>query len=332
MPYDQMGSGYGQYSRGNGQYGVKSIYGYGDQGAFYNPQQAQQYKQAQQQPQPALNQSSAPQQQPTDFFSQLAGLFGGGGQMGAPQGGSRRYGESPYQNVAAGQESLEYAKTLPPAQYFDYLNRNAGRNQQALGMDKARERGAIAQQEAMTRGQMGNRNVGGAPGSQAWQSMQPRYGGAGGNTQPRPMGGSVYNNEGKLVERNQSSFLPGEENLGKTPTNSFRPENNSPTRPVSGQAAPAPSARRATGGAFQRPYSPAEQSAPSRTGGQRGAGLMPGNSPTLGEKNPLGNMPAGRRMPSQSSGRASIGRTAPGRAAPRMPSRANFNYQMGGNG
>ena len=86
MPYDQMGSGYGRYSRGSGEYGVKSIYGYGDQGAFYNPQQAQQYRQAQQQPQPAINQSSAPQQQPTDFFSQLAGLFGGGGQMGAPQG------------------------------------------------------------------------------------------------------------------------------------------------------------------------------------------------------------------------------------------------------
>ena len=316
MPYDQMGSGYGRYSRGSGEYGVKSIYGYGDQGAFYNPQQAQQYQQAQQQ-QPALNQSSAPQQQPTDFFSQLAGLFGGGGQMGAPQGGSRRYGESPYQNVAAGQESLDYAKTLPPAQYFDYLNRNSDRNQQALGMDKARERGAIAQQEAMTRGQMGNRNVGGAPGSQAWQSMQPRYGGAGGNTQRRPMGGSVYNNEGKLVERNQNSFRPGDD---------------SPTRPVPGQAAPAPGARRATGGAFQRPYSPAEQSAPSRTGGQRAPGLMAGNSPTLGEKNPLGNMPSGRRMPSRSSGRASMGRTAPGRAAPRMPSRANFNYQMGGNG
>jgi len=250
--------------------------------------------------------------------------------MGAPQGGSRRYGESPYQNVAAGQESLNYAKTLPPAQYWDYLNRNSDRNQQALGMDKARERGAIAQQEAMTRGQMGNRNVGGAPGSQAWQSMQPRYGGAGGNTQPRPMGGSVYNNEGKLVERNQNSFRPGEENLGKTPTNSFRPENNSPTRPVAGQAAPAPGERRATGGAFQRPYSPAEQSAPSRTGGQRGAGLMPGSfnrTPTLGEKNPITNLSMGRSIPRRSSGRASMGR-----GIPRSNPRANFNPQMGGNG
>jgi hypothetical protein len=331
MPYDQMGSGYGRYSRGSGEYGVKSIYGYGDQGAFYNPQQAQQYRQAQQQQQPALNQSSAPQQQPTDFFSQLAGLFGGGGQMGAPQGGSRRYGESPYQNVEPGQASLDYAKTLPPAQYTDYMNKNSVRDLAAVRRANAPLQDASRN---MIQGPqnvgMGNRNVGGAPGSQAWQSMQPRSGGAGGNTQRRPMGGSVYNNEGKLVERNQSSFLPGEENLGKTPTNSFRPENNSPTRPVAGQAAPAPGARRATGGAFQRPYSPAEQSAPSRTGGQRGAGLMPGSfnrTPTLGEKNPITNLSMGRSIPRRSSGRASMGR-----GIPRSNPRANFNPQKGGNG
>lgn len=76
MPYDPMGSGYGRYSRGNGEYGARSIYGYGDQGAFYNPQQAQQYQQAQQQPQPAPSQSPPPQQQQPDFFSQLAGLMG----------------------------------------------------------------------------------------------------------------------------------------------------------------------------------------------------------------------------------------------------------------
>jgi hypothetical protein len=293
MPYDQMGSGYGQYSRGNGQYGVKSIYGYGDQGAFYNPQQAQQYRQAQQQPQPALNQSLPPQQQPTDFFSQLAGLFGGGGQMGAPQGGSRRYGESPYQNVAAGQESLEYAKTLPPAQYWDYLNRNAGRNQQALGMDKARERGVIAQQEAMTRGRTGNGMRSPYPAQQS----------------PGPMGGSVYNNEGKLVERNPNSILAGD---------------NSPTRPVPGQGMPKPG--RPMAAPAGRPMAaPAGRPAPQFSG-QRAPELMAGNSPTLGEKNPLGNMPSGRRMPSRSSGRASMGR-----AAPQMPSRANFNYQMGGN-
>ena len=315
MPYDQMGSGYGQYSRGNGQYGVRSIYGYGDQGAMYSPQQKQQQAQPQ-----AMPQQQAPQNQQPDFFTQLAGLFGGGGMPGgAPQGGTRGYGESPYQNVAAGQASLDYAKTLPPAQYWDYMNRNAGRNQQAFGMEKARERGAIAQQEAMTRGRVGNRNVGGAPGSEAWQSMQPRYGGSGGNTQSRPMGGSVYNNEGQLVERkpSSSSFLPGEENLGNMPK---------PGRPMS-----APAGRPATGGAFQRPYSRPEQGAP-QVSGQRAPGLMAGNSPTLGEKNPLDNMPSGRRMPSRSSGRASMGRTAPGRITPRMPSRANFNYQMGGNG
>jgi hypothetical protein len=301
MPYDQMGSGYGQYSRGNGQYGVKSIYGYGDQGAFYNPQQAQQYRQAQQQPQPALNQSSAPQQQPTDFFSQLAGLFGGGGQMGAPQGGSRRYGESPYQNVAAGQASLDYAKTLPPAQYWDYLNRNSDRNQRALLMATAPRQNPSQNMGPQNVG-MGSRNAGGSPGSQAWQSMQPLYGGAGGNMQPGPMGGSVYNNEGKLVERNPSSFRAGDD---------------SPTRPVPGQGMPKPG----------RPMAaPAGRPVPQFSG-QRAPSLMAGNSPTLGEKNPLGNMPSGRRMPSQSSGRASRGR-----AAAQMPSRANFNYQMGGNG
>lgn len=316
MPYDQMGSGYGQYSRGNGQYGIRSIYGYGDQGAMYSPQN----------PNPA---PSPPAMQPNtgmtqinpqgDFFTQLAGLFGGGGQMGAVPAQPRRYGDSPYQNVAAGQASLDYAKTLPPAQYWDYMNRNAGRNQQAFGMEKARERGAIAQQEAMTRGRVGNRNVGGAPGSEAWQSMQPRYGGSGGNTQPRPMGGSVYNNEMQLVENkpSSSSFRPGEENLGNMPK---------PGRPMS-----APAGRPATGGAFQRPYSRPEQGAP-QVSGQRAPGLMAGNSPMLGEKNPLNNMPSGRRMPSRSSGRASMGRTAPGRITSRMPSRANFNYQMGGNG
>ena len=120
---------------------------------------------------------------------------------------------------------------------------------------------------------------------------------------PGPMGGSVYNNEGKLVERNPSSFRAGDD---------------SPTRPVPGQGMPKPG----------RPMAaPAGQSAPFRPDGQRAPGLIAGNSPTLGEKNPLGNMPSGRRMPSRSSGRASRGR-----AAAQMPSRANFNYQMGGNG
>jgi hypothetical protein len=79
MPYDPMGSGYGQYSRGNGQYGIRSIYGYGDQGAMYSPQQKQQQAQPQ-----AMLQQQAPQNQPTDFFTQLAGLLGMGGQMGGP--------------------------------------------------------------------------------------------------------------------------------------------------------------------------------------------------------------------------------------------------------
>lgn len=288
MPYDQMGSGFGQWSRGGGIPGLRSIYGYGDQGAMYSPQQKQPPNPSQTMNALAPNQGMTQITPQGDFFTQLAGLFGAGSQMGAPSAQPRRYGDSPYQNVAAGQASIDYAKTLPPAQYWDYLNRNAGRNQQAFGMEKARERGAIAQQEAMTRGRVG-------------QSMQPRNPQA---SQPYSMGGSVYSNDpskfGQLESRNpgSSSFLPGDD---------------SPNRPVPGQGMPKPG----------RPM----RAPDSNPVAQRAPGLMASNSPTLGEKNPLNNMPSNRRMPARSSGRASMGR-----AAPRMPSRANFNYQMGGNG
>jgi len=74
MPYDPMGSGYGQYSRGRGEYGMRSIYGYGDQGPMYSPQN--------------LNPAPSPPAMPPnagmtqinpqgDFFTQLAGLMGG---------------------------------------------------------------------------------------------------------------------------------------------------------------------------------------------------------------------------------------------------------------
>lgn len=276
MPYDQMGSGYGQYSRGNGQYGLRSIYGYGDQGAMYSPQQKQPPNPSQTMGALAPNQGMTQISPQGDFFTQLAGLFGAGGQMGAVPAQPRRYGDSPYQNVAAGQASLDYAKTLPPAQYWDYMNRNAGRNQQALGMERARELGARSQQEAMTRGRIGN------------GMARTREQGA----KPIPMSYGSGSN----------SFLPGDDN---------------PNRPVPGQGMPKPG----------RPMAaPADRPAP-QVSGQRAPGLMASNSPTLGEKNPLNNMPSNRRMPSRTSGRASMGR-----AAPRMPSRANFNYQMGGNG
>jgi hypothetical protein len=257
MPYDPMGSGYGRYSRGKGEYGMQSIYGYGDQGPLYNPQN----------PNPA---PSPPAMTPNagmtqinpqgDFFSQLAGLMGGSlGQPAQP----RRYGDSPYQNVAAGQASIDYAKTLPPAQYWDYMNRNAGRNQQAFGMEKARERGAISQQEAMTRGRVGNGMRSPYPAQQS----------------PGPMGGSVYN-----------------------------PGDDSPNRPVPGQGMPKPG----------RPMSaPADRPAP-QVSGQRAPGLMAGNSPMLGEKNPIGNMPAPRRAP-RASGRASAGRNPMGASSFRDP-------------
>ena len=74
MPYDPMGSSFGQWSRGGTAPGLRSIYGYNDQGAMYSPQN----------PNPA---PSPPAMQPNvgmtqinpygDFFTQLAGLMGG---------------------------------------------------------------------------------------------------------------------------------------------------------------------------------------------------------------------------------------------------------------
>jgi hypothetical protein len=84
MPYDPMGSGYGQYSRGNGNYGIRSIYGYGDQGAIYNPQQKQPPNPSQTMGALAPNQGMTQVTPQGDFFTQLAGLFGMGGQMGGP--------------------------------------------------------------------------------------------------------------------------------------------------------------------------------------------------------------------------------------------------------
>ena len=61
-----------------------------------------------------------------DFFAQLAGLLGGGGQSGLS--GSSRFGESRYQDVTPGNESMAYAKTLPPAQYNDYMAKYGNRD------------------------------------------------------------------------------------------------------------------------------------------------------------------------------------------------------------
>lgn len=64
---------------------------------------------------PGMNQGGGQ----ADFFAQLAGLLGGGGQGGLS--GSSRFGESRYQDVTPGNESMAYAKTLPPAQYNQYM-------------------------------------------------------------------------------------------------------------------------------------------------------------------------------------------------------------------
>jgi hypothetical protein len=80
---------------------------------------------------PGMNQGN-PQ---ADFFSQLAGLLGGG-QGGAPST-STRFGESRYQNVTPGNESIAYAKTLPPAQYNDYMGKYGNRDFIASGGQNA---------------------------------------------------------------------------------------------------------------------------------------------------------------------------------------------------
>ena len=85
---------------------------------------------------PGMNQGGGQ----ADFFAQLAGLLGGGGQGGLT--GSSRFGESRYQDVTPGNESMAYAKTLPPAQYNQYMGMYGNRDLIAsAGQNAGRQEG-----------------------------------------------------------------------------------------------------------------------------------------------------------------------------------------------
>jgi hypothetical protein len=278
MPYDPMGSGYGRYSRGKGEYGMQSIYGYGDQGPLYNPQN----------PNPAPSPSAmTPNAGMTqinpqgDFFSQLAGLMGGG-VLGGAASNPRQFGGTPYQNVAPGNESRAYANTLPPAQYNDYMSKYSNRDNIASAGQNA------PRQNPMNMGRAGNGM--GRTREQGAKPIQMTYGS--GNTPEFEAAQAARD------ERNRAARAASGE--GRQGFDQFAARN--PQRPANNMPKPG------------RPMAAPPGRAP---------GLMAGNSPMLGEKNPLGNMPAPRRAP-RASGGASMGRTS--------PSRANFNYQMGGNG
>lgn len=241
MPYDPMGSSFGQWSRGGTAPGLRSIYGYNDQGAMYNPQNPNPA------PSPASMTPNAGMTQINpqgDFFTQLAGLMGGSpaqpAQLSPAQYNYARNQYQPGGQVHGGniQSFLGYANTAArEANRGNPMNQGTGRN----GMALTREQGG----------------------------------------KPIPMSYGSGN-----TAEFEASQLAGRIPQG---TASNMPK---PGRPMAAPAGRAP-------------------------------GLMAGNSPALGEKNPLGNMPAPRRAP-RASGRSSMGRTS--------PSRANFNYQMGGNG
>lgn len=141
MPYDPLGSGYGRYSRGKGEYGMRSIYGYGDQGPLYNPQN----------PNPA---PSPPAMTPNagmtqinpqgDFFAELAGLMGGSlGQLPQLSPAQYNYARNQYQpggQVHGGniQSYLTQANTAArEANRGNPMNQGTGRN----GMARTREQG-----------------------------------------------------------------------------------------------------------------------------------------------------------------------------------------------
>jgi len=73
MPYDPMGSSFGQWSRGGTAPGLRSIYGYNDQGAMYSPQNL---NPAPSPPAMAPNGGMTQINPQGDFFTQLAGLMG----------------------------------------------------------------------------------------------------------------------------------------------------------------------------------------------------------------------------------------------------------------
>lgn len=141
MPYDPLGSGYGRYSRGKGEYGMQSIYGYGDQGPLYNPQN----------PNPAPSPSAmTPNAGMTqinpqgDFFSQLAGLMGGSlgqpSQLSPAQYNAARNQYQPGGQVFGGniQSYLTYANNAArEANRGNPMNQGTGRN----GMARTREQG-----------------------------------------------------------------------------------------------------------------------------------------------------------------------------------------------
>jgi hypothetical protein len=141
MPYDPLGSGYGRYSRGKGEYGMQSIYGYGDQGPLYNPQN----------PNPAPSPSAmTPNAGMTqinpqgDFFTQLAGLMGGSfGQPSQLSPAQYNYARNQYQpggQVHGGniQSYLTQANTAArEANRGNPMNQGTGRN----GMARTREQG-----------------------------------------------------------------------------------------------------------------------------------------------------------------------------------------------
>lgn len=233
MPYDPMGSSFGQWSRGGNAPGLRSIYGYNDQGAMYSPQNPNPA------PSPASMTPNAGMTQINpqgDFFTQLAGLMGG----------------SPAQPAQ-----------LSPAQY------NYARNQYQ-------------------------------PGGQVF----------GGNIQSYL---TYANNAAREANRgNPMNQGTGRAGMGRT-----REQGGTPIPMSYG------SGNTAEFEAAQAARAPSRPATTSSTAGTRAPGLLAGNSPVRGERNPLEGMPSRRRTP-QSSGRSSMGRTS--------PSRANFNYQMGGNG
>ena len=253
-----------------------SIYGYDDQGKQVNDRAQMSQINAQRNAIPSNSTGSIPSSaaNPTaDFFSQLAGLMSGGGQAG-PASNPRQFGGTPYQNVAPGQESMAYAKTLPPAQYNDYMAKYGGRDAIAFAGQNA------PRQNPMNQGT-----------------------GRNGMARTQEQGGQPIS----MPYMPGSSYPSGNENIDNMPK---------PGRPM---AAPA---RKPMAAPARKPMAAPNESVNTGTYG-RAPGLMAGNSPALGEKNPLSGMPAPRRV-AQSAGRSSRGRTA--------PSRANFNYQMGGNG
>ena len=116
-----------------------SIYGYDDQGKPVNDRGQMTQINAQRNAIPSNSTGNIP---PTasnttaDFFSQLAGLMGSGGQAG-PASNPRQFGGTSYQNVAPGQASMNYAKTLPPAQYNDYMAKYGERDVRAQRVENA---------------------------------------------------------------------------------------------------------------------------------------------------------------------------------------------------